>query len=45
MHPGQVEYGLDPTFGYGFETIIKTVDIFEQWLKAISATGKKVYFR
>lgn len=45
MHPGQLENGLDPTYGYGFDAIMKTVDIFEKWLIAIHKTGKKVYFR
>lgn len=45
MHSGQIEYGTDPNYGYGFDALMKTVDIFEKWLYEIAKSWKKVYFK
>lgn len=45
MHPAQIENGTDYSFGYGFDALMNTVDVFEKWLHAISKLGKKVYFK
>lgn len=45
MHLAQIEYGTDASFGYGFDAVMHTVDIFEKWLAGMAKAGKKVYFK
>lgn len=35
-HRGQIAYGTEQKYGYGFELAMNTATIFEQWLIAIS---------
>ena len=45
MHPSQIAYGTDQKYGYGFDLIMNTVEIFEKWLQGIAKYGKTVYFK
>jgi hypothetical protein len=45
MHSWQIEYGTDPNYWYGFDALMKTVNIFEKWLYEIAKSWKKVYFK
>ena len=36
MHKGQLSYGTDPKYGYGFELAMNTTTIFAEWLIAIA---------
>ncbi len=45
MHNGQIIYGTDPKYWYGFELAMNTTTIFEEWLTAIAKSGKKIYFK
>jgi hypothetical protein len=44
MHPWQLAYGTNQDFGYGFEAILKTRDLFIEYLTEIRNAGKEVYF-
>ena len=45
MHPWQLAYGTEQKYGYGFDLIMNTVDIFEKWLQGIAKEWKTVYFK
>lgn len=42
MHPGQIEYGMDYQYGFGFDLIMNTVKIFEWFIASLYKHGKKV---
>jgi hypothetical protein len=45
MHPNQIENGTDYKYWYTFDLLLKTVEIFEKFLKHIAKNWKKVYFK
>ncbi len=44
MHPWQVSYWMDKDFGFWFDLMMKSVQIFEKFLSDIHNSGKKIVF-
>ena len=43
MHPGQLEYGHDHTFGFGFDALMKSVEIFQAFILKLHEAGKELH--
>lgn len=43
-HAGQSVQGIDPSFGYGFDAVLKVATIFEKFITGLQKEGKKVIF-
>lgn len=45
MHEGQIEYGTDPSFGYGFKCYLNAVNVIEKFLIDAGKNGQQIVFR